>query len=167
MAQQQSRKGRNTSPSKSPTAPRCSCFQKDADVLVVSFTSKYCSLCHVSTTPRPSLLAITPIKIQYCQCTHPAIVLIQQGAFTSTPVKPPKWAFDLQYLAFIREQFLSGIPNFSAWCNGTVAFLTKEGCQDVPTAVSDGKLQDGIHVTNSCSSQPLLDLYPQVYSIIS
>jgi hypothetical protein len=62
---------------------------------------------------------------------------VQRGAFTSTPVNPPKWAFDLQYLAFIQEQFLAGIPNFSAWCNGVVAFLTKDGCQQVPSAVSD------------------------------
>jgi hypothetical protein len=105
--------------------------------------------------------------IQYCGCTHPVIALVWQGVFTSTPVNPPKWAFDLQYLAFILEQFLAGIPNFSAWCNGTIAFLTKDGCQHVPSAVSDGKPQAGICVTNSCFSQPLLDLYPQVYSIIS
>ena len=120
-----------------------------------------------STARRPSLLAITPINIQHCKCTHPAIALIQQGAFTSTPVNPPKWAFDLQYLAFIREQFLAGIPNFSAWCNGAVAFLTKDGCQQVPSAVSDGKGQAGIQIAKSCSSQPSLDLYPPVYSIIS
>ena len=141
MVQQQSRNRRNASPSKSPTMPQCSCSQKDAQVLVVSFTCRYSPFYHVSTTPRPFLLAITPINIQHCKCTHPAIALIQQGAFTSTPVNPPKWAFDLQYLAFIREQFLAGIPNFSAWCNGTVAFLTKHGCQHIPSAVSDGKRQ--------------------------
>ena len=83
------------------------------------------------------------------------------------PVNPPKWAFDLQYLAFIREQFLAGIPNFSAWCNGAVVFLTKDGCQGIPSTVSDGKCQAGIHVTKFCYSQLLLDPYPPVYSIIS
>jgi len=78
---------------------------------------------------------------------HPAIALIRQGAFTSTPVNPPKWAFNLQYLAFIQEQFLSGIPNYSAWCNGTVAFLTKEGCQQVPSAVSQGT-HSAIYITH-------------------
>lgn len=136
MAQQQSRKGRNAGTSGFSTTRQCSCSQQDAKVLVVSFTSQCCRFYPVSTTPRPSLLAITPINIQHCKCTHPAVALIQQGAFTSTPVNPPKWAFDLQYLAFIREQFLAGIPNFSAWCNGTVAFLTKDGCQRVPSAVS-------------------------------
>jgi hypothetical protein len=139
MVQQQSKKGRNACSSELPTTRQCSCPQHDAKVLVVSFTSQYCRFYPVSTTPRPSLLAITPINIRHCKCTHPAIALIQQGAFTSTPVNPPKWAFDLQYLAFIREQFLAGIPNFSAWCNGVIAFLTKEGCQRVPSAVSQWK----------------------------
>lgn len=58
------------------------------------------------------------------------------GIFTSTPVNPPKWAFDIQYLSFVQQQFLAGVPNFSAWCNATVAFLKKEGCEDVPSAVS-------------------------------
>ena len=149
MVQQQSRNRRNASPSKPPTTPQCSCScsPKDAQVLMVSFTCTYGPFHHLSITPKPFLLAITPINIQYCKCTHPAVALIQQGAFTSTPVNPPKWAFDLQYLAFIREQFLAGIPNFSAWCNGTVAFLTKHGCQRVPSAVSDGKRQAGIYVT--------------------
>lgn len=167
MAQQQSRKGRNARSSEFSTTHQCSCSQQDAKVLVVSFTSKYRRFYPVSTTPRPSLLAITPVNIQHCKCIHPAIALIQQGAFTSTPVNPPKWAFDLQYLAFIREQFLAGTPNFSAWCNGAVAFLTKDGCQGVPSAVSNGKCQADIHVTNSCYSQPSLDLYPPVYSIIN
>jgi len=144
MAQQQSRKERNPCPSDSPTTPQCACSQREANVLVVSFTSKYCPLDIMSTTPRPSVLAITPVTIQYCECTHPAIALVRQGAFTSTPVNPPKWAFDLQYLAFIREQFLAGIPNFSAWCNGVVAFLTKDGCQQVPSAVSDGTTKASI-----------------------
>ena len=139
MAQEQSRKGRNASLSDSPMTHQCSCSRREAKVLVVSFTSKYCLFYHIATTPRPSLLAITPVTIQYCECTHPAIALIQQGAFTSTPVNPPKWAFNIQYLAFIREQFLAGIPNYSAWCNGAVAFLTKDGCQQVPSAVSNGK----------------------------
>ena len=104
------------------------------------------------------VLAITPIMIQYCECTHPAIALIRQGAFTSTPVNPPKWAFDLQYLAFVSEQFLAGIPNYSAWCNSAVAFLTKDGCQQVPTAVSKAKFQASICITHSLSSQLLLDL---------
>lgn len=94
-------------------------------------------------------------------------MLIRQGAFTSTPVNPPKWAFDLQYLAFVREQFLAGIPNYSAWCNGAVAFLTKEGLSQVPSAVSNGKDQTNIGITNQFSSQPLLALYHPVYSIIS
>lgn len=139
MAQQQSRTGRNMSPPKSQTIPRCPCPQQEAKVLVVSFTSKYPRVYYMLTALNPGLLAITPINIQYCECTHPAIALIQQGAFTSTPVKPPKWAFNLQYLAFIREQFLAGTPNFSAWCNGAVAFLMKDGCQNVPSAVSKRK----------------------------
>ena len=167
MVQRLSRKSGGVRSSEFSPTCRCSCPQHDAKVLVVSFTCKYGHFYPVSTIPRPSLLAITPINIPRCKCTHPAIALIQQGAFTSTPVNPPKWAFDLQYLAFIREQFLAGTPNFSAWCNGTVAFLTKEGCQGVPSAVSNGKRQAGIHVTNSCYSQPLLDLYPPVYNIIS
>jgi hypothetical protein len=102
------------------------------------FLYKYIHLSYmVLTISMLPLLAITPLTIQYCKCTHPAIVLIQQGSFTSTPINPPKWAFDLQYLAFIQEQFLAGIPNYSAWCKGAVAFLTKEGCQQVPSAVSN------------------------------
>jgi len=167
MLQQQSRKGRDTCSSEISTTHQCSCPQQEAKVLVVSFTSKRCHFYPVSMTPRPSLLAITSVNIGHCKCTHPAIALIRQGAFTSTPVNPPKWAFDLQYLAFIREQFLAGIPNFSAWCNGAVAFLTREGCQGVPSAVSNRKRQAGFHVTNSCYSQPLLDLYPPACSIIN
>lgn len=167
MVQQQSRKGGGARSSEFSTTRQCSCPQQDAKVLVVSFTSKHRHFYPVSTTRRPSLLAITPVNIQHCKCTHPAIALIRQGAFTSTPVNPPKWAFDLQYLAFIREQFLAGTPNFSAWCNGAIAFLTKDGCQRVPSAVSNRKRQAGIHVTNSCYSQPSLDLYPPVYSITS
>lgn len=62
---------------------------------------------------------------------------MRYGAFTSTPVNPPKWAFDLRYLACVREQFLAGIPNHSAWCAATVTFLKKDGCEGVPSAVSN------------------------------
>jgi hypothetical protein len=167
MEQEQVRRGRNTGPSGPPTTTQCSCLQRNAKVLVVSFTSMYHQSNVVLMISMQSLLAITPLTIQYCKCTHPAIALIQQGAFTSTPVNPPKWAFDLQYLAFIREQFLAGIPNYSAWCNGTIAFLTKDGCKQVPSAVSNGKHQASICIINFRFSQPLLDLYPPVYSIIS
>ena len=136
MEQEQCRRGRNAGPSEAPPTARCSCLQRDAKVLVVSFTSKYHWFYMVFMISAPPLLAITPVQIQYCECTHPAIALIRRGAFTSTPVNLPKWAFNLQYLAFIREQFLAGIPNFSAWCNGAVSFLIKDGCQQVPSAMS-------------------------------
>ena len=165
---EQERQRRNLNTSDPPTTTQCSCLQRDAKVLVVSFTSMLPSVVCCSNNINTALvLAITPIMIQYCECTHPAIALIRQGAFTSTPVNPPKWAFDLQYLAFVSEQFLAGIPNYSAWCNGAIAFLTKDGCQQVPTAVSKAKFQASICITHSLSSQLLLDLYPQVYSIIS
>jgi hypothetical protein len=138
MEQQQARRGQDVGHSKPPTTSQCSCLQREAQVLVVSFTCIYHQLQSITMVSMLPLLAITPLTIQYCQCTHPAIALIRQGAFTSTPVNPPKWAFDLQYLAFVREQFLAGIPNYLAWCNSAVAFLTKDGCQQVPSAVSKG-----------------------------
>ena len=168
MEQQQARMGRDVSRSEPPTTARCSCSQRDAQVLVVSFTCMYHPLQPITMVSMSPLPAITPLTIQYCRCTHPAIALIRQGAFTTTPVNPPKWAFNLQYLAFIREQFLAGVPNYSAWCNGAVAFLTKDGCQQVPSAVSKGTNSPcTAGVTHSCSSQLLLGLYPLVYSIIS
>lgn len=105
------------------------------------------------------LSAITPVKIQFCGCTHPAIALIRQGAFTSTPVKAPKWAFNLQYLSFVREQFLAGVPNYSAWCSATVAFLQKQGCPEVPSEVSWQRINIYIYLTSHISSQHLLGLY--------
>jgi hypothetical protein len=167
MEQERARRGRDVGPLEPLITPQCSCLQREAVVLVVSFTCMYHRLCFIIMVSTSPVLAITPLTIQYCQCTHPAIVLIHQGAFTSTPVKPPKWAFNLQYLAFIREQFLAGVPNYSAWCNGAVAFLTKDGCPQVPSAVSNRTHHTAICITHACSSQLSLDLYPPVYSIIS
>ena len=160
MEQEQGR--RNLGPAERPTKMPCLCLQKEAKVLVISFTSMYHQLYKVLIIATWPLLAITPVLIQYCKCTHPAIALIRQGAFTSTPVNPPRWAFNLQYLAFVREQFLAGILNYSAWCNAAVTFLRKEGCQQVPSAVSNRKGQAHHSITNQFSSQLLLSLFRPV-----
>lgn len=112
------------------------------------FLHKYVSL-KSANVRTPMLIhsspGITEIEIEHCECKHPAVALLERGAFTSTPVKPPKWAFDLCYLSYVREQFLANVPNFTGWCAATVAFFAKEGASHLPTAVKSSMFSFYMH----------------------
>lgn len=78
---------------------------------------------------------ITQIEINHCNCVSPAVALLQRGCFPSTPIKAPKWAFDIGLLEFSALHFQYGTPNVSAWCNATSAFLSWCRVANVPNSV--------------------------------
>ena len=80
--------------------------------------------------------AITPITIEHCDCISPAIALLHQGSWPTTPIKASTWAFDIKLLEFMRLLSVHGAPNISALSNATVAFLIWSGVPDVPVSVS-------------------------------
>src|SRR5260370_15973527 len=69
----------------------------------------------------------------------PLQCLIQMGVFSSTPIKPPKWGFDINLLEHMSLQFTFGVPNMTAWCHATVAFLQSQGVEEVPSPVGAHK----------------------------
>ena len=76
------------------------------------------------------------MSISYCNtCTPPALAILRIGAFSSTPIRPPKWAFDINLLEHLSLQFVYGVPNMTAWCNATVAFLQGLRVDVVPSPV--------------------------------
>jgi len=81
-------------------------------------------------------LGIEETCIKHCNCVPPGVALLQKGAFSSTPTRPPKWAFDIVLLDYILQHFAYGTPNVSAWCHASVAFLLGRGVQNVPSAAS-------------------------------
>lgn len=83
----------------------------------------------------PPFAAITTLQIPHCPCSQWASSLVRYGAFTSTPTRPPKWAFDLQLLEFINQHFLYSTPDITAWCKATVAFLLSRHVEFPPSAV--------------------------------
>jgi hypothetical protein len=80
--------------------------------------------------------AITPISIEHCDCISPAIALLHQGSWPTTPIKASTWAFDIKLLEFARLLSLYGSPNISALSNATAAFLIWSGVPNVPVSVS-------------------------------
>jgi hypothetical protein len=113
----------------------CPCTQQQRDVKVISFT---CVL-RVSWLSVQLLmkrgLAISKVTITFCKHHPPAASLIRIGAFSSTPVRPPMWAFDIILLEYMSKQFAYGTPDISAWCNATSSFLSGQGVEKVPSAV--------------------------------
>lgn len=80
--------------------------------------------------------AITPILIEHCNCISPAIALLHQGSWPTTPIKASTWAFDIKLLEFARLLSLYGSPNISALSNAIGAFLMWSGVPNVPVSVS-------------------------------
>jgi hypothetical protein len=118
--------------SKSPWS--CSCPKWEKEVKVVSFTSAFHhSISHLYLMELAS--AISKVKITYCQHQPPAVSLVKLGAFSSTPIRPPAWAFDIMLLEYMSKQFAYGTPDISAWCNATTSFLSSRGVEKVPTPV--------------------------------
>jgi hypothetical protein len=89
--------------------------------------------------PDPQLmgrfLAISEVQISFCEHNPPGVSLVNMGAFSSTPVRPPKWAFDIQLLEYMSKQFAYGTPDISAWCHATSSFLSSRGVEKVPSPV--------------------------------
>lgn len=81
------------------------------------------------------VLAISDEAIEYCEHLPPAVVLLRIGAFASTPVRSPKWGFDIKFLEFMSKQFSFGTPDVTAWCNATSSFLSSQGIEKVPSPV--------------------------------
>jgi hypothetical protein len=60
MEQEQARRGRNVSPSEPPTASQCSCKQREATVLVVSFTCMCHPLCFYKDSLKGAYVSNNP-----------------------------------------------------------------------------------------------------------
>lgn len=118
----------------SKTHSSCSCPKWEKEVRVVSFTSAfYHSISRLCLIELAS--AISKVKISYCQHQPPAVSLVKLGAFSSTPIRPPAWAFDIMLLEYMSKQFAYGTPDISAWCNATTSFLSSRRVEKVPTPV--------------------------------
>jgi hypothetical protein len=75
------------------------------------------------------------VRISFCEHSPPAVSLVRLGAFSSTPIRPPAWAFDIVLLEYMSKQFAYGTPDVTAWCNATCSFLSSQGVEKVPTPV--------------------------------
>jgi len=122
-------------------APRsrlnCNCTRQERKVNVISFACKIFS--SPSSTLQPLfdkwVLAISQVSVSHCKHLPPSVALLRIGAFSSTPVRPPKWAFSIKLLDFMSKQFTFGTPDVTAWCNATSSFLSSEGIEKVPSPV--------------------------------
>jgi hypothetical protein len=123
-------KGRETSSWKQT----CPCAQKEKVVNVISFTCMF-TIEPWILRPDPWNLAISELRIAFCQHSPPAVSLVRMGAFSSTPIKPPMWAFDIVLLEYMSQHFAYGTPDVTAWCNATSSFLSGEGVEKVPSPV--------------------------------
>jgi len=56
-------------------------------------------------------------SMDYCNCPHSTITLIEQGFFPSTPRKP-RTAFSIRLLQILHEQSVRGAISKSAWADG-------------------------------------------------
>lgn len=116
------------------------CEKKGASMVnIISFEgvyrlNVYSSYC-ILLTPACET-AITPTRIEYCDCISPAVALLHQGAFSSTPQRAPTWAFDIKLLEFMRLLCLYGSPNITALSSTISSFLVWQGVSNVPQSVS-------------------------------
>jgi hypothetical protein len=117
----------------------CSCTQRERDVKVISFTSAFPFLAFIPLL-MIWVLAILQVRIAFCEHHPPAASLVKIGAFSSTPIKPPMWAFDITLLEYMSKQFAYGTPDISAWCNATSSFLSSQGVEKVPSPVRHSSL---------------------------
>ena len=60
--------------------------------------------------------------LSLCNCTSPALQLLELGFFPCAPVNP-SLAVDLNMLEFVNELFVNAAPNTTAWCETLEAFL--------------------------------------------
>lgn len=114
--------------------------------LLVRFSPLTWMLCLL----RDDYLAISNVRISFCEHSPPAVSLVQLGAFSSTPIRPPAWAFDIVLLEYMSKQFAYGTPDVTAWCNATCSFLSSQGVEKVPTPV---------RLLTVCSCQTSLPLF--------
>lgn len=109
-----------------------------AEVNVISFMSMFPIIPFAPNYDKLAFTAIQKVSILYCtHCTPPALSLLRLGVFSSTPIRPPKWGFDMNLLEHLSQLCAFGVPNLTAWCNATVAFLKNQGVEIVPSPVSD------------------------------
>lgn len=119
-----------------PTKRRCGCVPQGENVNVITFTGMFLSFFQSRQLTR-GVKAILEVNIQYCKHHPPGVCLVNKGAFSSTPIRPPKWAFDLALLEYMSQHFAYGTPDISAWCNATSSFLSSQGEKKVPSPVRD------------------------------
>lgn len=60
--------------------------------------------------------------LSLCNCTSPALQLLELGFFPCAPINP-SLAVDLNMLEFVNELFVNAAPNTTAWCETLEAFL--------------------------------------------
>jgi len=115
------------------------CQVSSAIVQVISFGGIWITpqASQVSSLFLLFLLAINSLRIYHCKCKPPAVSLIEQGCFSSTPTKPPAWAFDLSLLEHASLQFLYSTPSVSAWCDAACHFLRGLRIPQVPSPVCE------------------------------